>query len=412
MTKYLRIALLIALVLALVPTAFSNAQDKVTVRITNWAGVDEAAEFQLIVDEVNAMQDDFEIIYEPKPADYYTVLQTSIAGGEAADLFWLDQGHMSWAYDGVLLDITDYLAADDRDAANIDDYYPGVWDTGVIDGQVYGLSWIAQPVVVFYNKDIFDEMGVAYPTPDWTWEDFRAKAVALTNEAHYGATFLDGWPPPEIWVWSYGGDMVNEDLTQAPIDSPEVIAGIEMWASMVWNPECCVPEEIIAEEGFEAMMRAGRVAMFMGGAADEYENSTAGTVGVSMVPQGPGGENTTYAWIAHTAINADTEHPQEAYDALVLLTEGVHHWKPSPRISHGTAEFLIESMPYKVDTAADIVAALPYMRGYTMFAGFDEFMWSTWRGEFVNPVLHGDEEAEVLAPDVRILLEDILASNQ
>jgi spermidine/putrescine-binding protein len=43
MTKVLRIALLVALILVLVPTVSSRAQDKVTLRITNWAGVEEAA---------------------------------------------------------------------------------------------------------------------------------------------------------------------------------------------------------------------------------------------------------------------------------------------------------------------------------------------------------------------------------
>ncbi len=78
MSKLLRLVVLLALVVALVPLTTSRAQDKVTLRITNWAGVDEAAEFQTIVDQVNASQDKFEVIYEPKPADYYTQLQTSL----------------------------------------------------------------------------------------------------------------------------------------------------------------------------------------------------------------------------------------------------------------------------------------------------------------------------------------------
>ena len=44
--------------------------------------------------------------------------------------------------------------------------------------------------------------------------------------------------------------------------------------------------------------------------------------------------------------------------------------------------------------------------------GVGDFMWGTWRTEFVAPVVHGEDTAEALAPDVRILLEDILASNQ
>ncbi len=84
MSKYLRIVVLLALVVAVLPLATTSAQDKVTLRITNWAGVDEAAEFQTIVDQVNANSDTFEVVYEPKPDDYYTVLQTALAGDEAA----------------------------------------------------------------------------------------------------------------------------------------------------------------------------------------------------------------------------------------------------------------------------------------------------------------------------------------
>ncbi len=95
MKKSLYTLVLGLLVLALLPLPVLNstarAQEKVTLRVTNWAGVEEAAEFQKIVDAVNAASDTFEIVYEPKPADYYTQLQTALAGETAPDLFWLDQ---------------------------------------------------------------------------------------------------------------------------------------------------------------------------------------------------------------------------------------------------------------------------------------------------------------------------------
>lgn len=411
MAKYLRFVMLVALVVTLLPAAASDAQDPVTIRITTWAGVEEAAEFQEIIDEVNAAQDDFVVIHEPKPADYMPTLQTALAGGEAADLMWLGLGDMAMAYEDVLLDFSSHLEGDDRPAANQEDYFPEVWQAGVIDGAVYGMPWIAQPVVLFYNKDIFDKMGVGYPNPDWTWDDFKQAAIDLTTEEHYGFTMTEGWPPVELWVYSFGGELVTDDLTEAPVDSPEVMEAVNFWGSMVYNEEMTPSQETIAEEGFEAMMRAGRVAMFMGGAADDYERSTEGTVGVSMVPKGPVGTNVTTAWIGFTAINADTEHPQEAYDAMVMLTEGIHNWKPSPRISHATVEHLVESIPYKADTAEDIVAALPHMRPeYKVFPGVGEFMWATWRAEYTTKVAMGEGTAEDFAPDVRILLEDILAN--
>jgi len=410
MAKYLRIAIVLAMAVALLPLATSRAQEPVTLRITTWAGVDEAAEFQAIIDEVNASQDAFQIVHEPKPSDYYTVLQTALAGGEAADLMWLDQDHMPWAFDGVLLDISDYLANDDRDTANPDDYFPGVWQTVAMGEGVYGLPWIAQPVVLYYNKDIFDAMGHEYPNADWTWDQFKEAAIALTNEEHYGFS-LNGWPPPYIWIWGNGGDVVSEDLAESPVDDPAVIEAVQFYADMIYNEECCPSQETIAEEGFGEMFKAGRLAMFMGGAADDLDRVEGLNVGVSPVPKGNAtGENTTFAWIAATAINAKTEHPDEAYEALVMLTEGIHSWKiVSPRVSQATVEHLVASEPRKEANAEDIIAAVPYMRGFTLFPGYLEFNDVIW-GDYFNPAFNGEDTAEALAPDARILLEDVLAS--
>ncbi len=35
--------------------------------------------------------------------------------------------------------------------------------------------------VLFYNKTLFDEAGVGYPTMEWTWDDFVEAAKALTK---------------------------------------------------------------------------------------------------------------------------------------------------------------------------------------------------------------------------------------
>jgi len=409
MKKYLRIILLAALVLAMLPTTIqtTQAQDKVQLRITNWAGVDEAAEFQVIVDEVNANSDSFEIIYEPQPADYYTQLQTELAGETGPDLFSLDQDHMSWAFDGVLLDISEYLAADTRDVANSDDYFPGIWQIVALNDGVYGLPWIAAPVVLYYNKDIFDEMGVEYPTADWTWDQFREAAVTLTNEEHYGFT-MNSWPPIHMFIWSFGGEVISEDLQSSPIDTPEAMAGAQFYAGMIYNEECCPSEQTIAEQGSAEMFKAGTVAMFMGGAADDLDRVEGLNVGVSPVPQGVNGENTTFAWSAATVINSKTEHPQEAYEALIALTEGIQNWKiVSPRVSQATVEHLIASEPRKEASAEAIIQAVPYMRAFRIIPKFSE--WSTifWE-DFQAPLFHDEDIVENLAADAAILLQDVL----
>jgi len=72
-----------------------RAQEKVQIRLATWAGQEEAAELQLVIDQINQTATAFEIVSEPNPADYAVKLQTTIAGGTAADLFWLSQENRS-----------------------------------------------------------------------------------------------------------------------------------------------------------------------------------------------------------------------------------------------------------------------------------------------------------------------------
>lgn len=89
-----------------------GAQEKVQIRLGTWAAVEEATELQVVLDAVNAEATDFEIISEPQPSDYYTKLQTTIAGGTAPDLFWLSQEYVAgYASLGAVLDISDRLEA-------------------------------------------------------------------------------------------------------------------------------------------------------------------------------------------------------------------------------------------------------------------------------------------------------------
>ena len=159
--------------------------EKVKIRLVTWAGVDESKELQAVIDKINAKATTFEIVQEAQPADYYTKLQTNLAGGTAADLLWLSQEYIAgYAQKGVLLDISDRLAKDDRPAAKLDDYYPSVLQTAQYENKTYGLPWIAQPVMLYYNPKLFADAGVQPPNENWTWDDFKAAAAKLTKDTN------------------------------------------------------------------------------------------------------------------------------------------------------------------------------------------------------------------------------------
>jgi multiple sugar transport system substrate-binding protein len=392
-------------------------EEKVTVRITTWAGVEESAELQEVIDEVNSKVAHFQIVHEPAPDDYYTKVQTALAGGTSADLIWLSQEWIAGMADqGALLDITDYLRGDSvaiHPAANLDDYFSDVIKTAMFQGQYYGLPWIAQPVVMYYNRALFDEAGLDYPTLDWDWDMFKSSAAELTKDLdgdgendQWGFT-LTGWPPPQMFVWQAGGEVIADDLSTSPIDTAEAINGFDFYASMIYNDVHAPPEAVIQEQGFGEMFKAGKIAMFMGGAADDLDRVEGLDVGVVAVPAGPAGRP-TFAWNASTVIAAQTENPDVAYEALVMLTDGIHHWKiVAPRKSLATAEGITEAEPRKAENAEAIAEAAAFMRAFNIIPNHQEWDSIFW-GEFMDPLFHGEGTAEELAPEIRPLLEDVL----
>jgi multiple sugar transport system substrate-binding protein len=391
--------------------------EKVTIRITTWAGVEESAELQEVIDEVNAQVDHFQIVHEPAPDDYYTKVQTALAGGTSADLIWLSQEWIAGMADqGALLDITDYLQADDpsvHPAGDLDDYFADVIKTAMYQGRYYGLPWIAQPVVMYYNTALFDAAGLDYPDLSWDWDTFEAAAEALTQDLdgdgqndQWGFT-MNGWPPPQMFVWQAGGDVIEADLSASPVDTPEAIAGLDFYAGMIYDDVHCPPEAVIQEQGFGEMFKAGKVAMFMGGAADDLDRVEGLDVGVSAVPAGSAGRP-TFAWNASTVVAAQTEYPDIAYEALVMLTEGIHHWKiVAPRKSLATAEAIVASEPRKEKNAEAIAEAVPFMRAFNIIPRHQEWDSVFW-GDFMDPLFHGEGTAAELAPEIRPLLEELL----
>lgn len=392
---------------------------KVQVRLATWTGVEEAKELQAVIDKINAVATTYQIVHEPQPADYYTKLQTNLAGGTAADLIWLSQENITgYADKGVLLDITSFLKADKRPAAQLDDYFPDVLQTAQHNGKTYGLPWIAQPVMLYYNPAMFAAADVQPPTATWTWDDFKAAAAKLTKDTtgdgkldQWGTAF-NGWPPIQMFIWQAGGEVISADRLTSPIDSAEALAGALFYKEIIYNPMYAASQDVIKEQGFGELAKNGKVAMFFGGAGDDLDyahskDARFAEMKVSLVPNGPK-NRATFAWTASTVINAGTKNPQAAYDALVDLTEGIQHWKiVAPRKSLATADVIAASVPLKKDSAATILLAMPDARSFRNVPRQSEWDTSFFEA-FQDPLFQDKDTAANLAKSARVELEKML----
>ncbi len=405
------------------PTAVPPTQPppaaKVTITLATWVGQSEGQELQGVIDKVNAAATDFQIVSQPIPSDYYTKVQTMIAGNTAPDLMWLSQEYVAnYADNGAIMDITDQVAKlSDMPAAKLDDYYPGSLAVAKYNGKLYGLPWIAQPVMLYYNPDLFQKAGINPPDDTWTWDTFKEAAKKLTvkdasgNVTQYGTSF-NGWPPIQMFIWQAGGEVIASDLKSSPVDTPEAMQGEQFYADIIYNPDYAVPEAVIKEQGFGEMAKAGKVAMFYGGAADDLDYAyTVDPKNVKLVmtvvPKGPK-DRTTFAWTAITGVSTQTKNPDIAIKAMVALTEGIHHWKVlAPRKSLSTADVIAASVPGKKASAAALLQGALSMRSFNIIPRHSEWDTIFWE-QFQDPLFHKKGTVADLAKAVRPKLEALL----
>jgi multiple sugar transport system substrate-binding protein len=112
--------------------------------------------------------------------DYMTVLATELSGsGSDFDVVTIKDvpGYATLVSKNTLESLESYIAEAGIDLSQ----YGGVDSQVRVDGSLYELPFRNDFWVMYYNKDIFDAAGVAYPTNDMTFEEYDALARKVSN---------------------------------------------------------------------------------------------------------------------------------------------------------------------------------------------------------------------------------------
>jgi multiple sugar transport system substrate-binding protein len=249
---------------------------------------------------------------------YFTKLQTAIAGGTAPDTFELNyENFVSYSSAGSLLDLTP-LASGDPDFT-AETYYPRAYAAFQADGKQYGLPETFSDVLLFYNKDLFDAKGVAYPTADWTWQDELAAAQTLTDKAN---GVWGDFQPIQFWEFykvlaQNGGSFFNADQTQSTFNDAK---GVEAASWLVDKVGKVMPTDAqMGGQDDTALFKAGKLAMWHNGIWQFSGLKDAPFAWDVQVE--PGNVTKAHHFFANAVVaSAKTSHPQEAWQWLRFLT--------------------------------------------------------------------------------------------
>ncbi|WP_199176368.1 ABC transporter substrate-binding protein [Actinomyces qiguomingii] len=294
-------------------------------------GADEKAAYQIAIDNFSKANNCTVKVITTDPDQYSTKLQAAITGNQVPDVFYLEQGSvMSFASNGIVMDITDMLGDVDLDniwAYGVDSYrYDG---SQVGQGRIYGLPKDVGPFAFGYNKTMFEAAGLELPDKDvpYTWEEFVKVCQRLTRDTD-GDGELDQWGTGlnvnwclQAFVWSNGADWCNEEHTEVTVDTPEFAEALQFFADMQ-NVHGITPSIAQAQtmDTYQRWMR-GQIGFFPVG---PWDVSTYQELDFEWdlipFPAGKTGKPSTYIGSLGIAVSSGTKHPELAAKLVAYLS--------------------------------------------------------------------------------------------
>ena len=301
------------------PTAGAPTSPATEVTLTYGVWSQEET-MQALIDAFEASNPGIKVELQVNPwMEFWTKLQVGAQGGTAPDAFWmLGDRFQVYASNDQLLPLGDAI----KDAGVDLGVYPAALvDLFTLDGNLYGLPKDFDTIGLWYNKELFDKAGVAYPTDQWTWTEVSSAAKQLTNAdaGVYGiAAPLNRQEGFYNTVAQAGGHIIKDG--KSGYDDPKTQQGIAFWTELQAAGVSPTLEQFADTEAV-AQFENGAVAMYYGGsfyAQRFYDNAELrAKVDVTVLPQGA--QRATVINGIQNVGYAGTKHPEELKKFLLFL---------------------------------------------------------------------------------------------
>lgn len=332
--------LLVLLAAALVcasPT--SDAAGAVTLKVT-WMGWPQS-EVAPIFESFEKAHPGVRVSYQLVPfSQLFQTLEVQLRSPSTAPDVYIVDGPMtaSYAARGLLLPLDRFYTAQE-----LADYLPGGIAQGTYRGVLYAAPYVTSTQILYYNKALFRQAGVAPPPADplhpWTWDEVVAAARRLTGSGRWGFLFEQTADPYQLLALpqSLGAQVIGPDGLTATgyVNGPAFVRAMT-WYQRLFTDWKVSPQGTDDLSISQQYFGTGRVAMLVGEMWNVHilrKTYPALVWGAAPHPYFAGGRPATPTGSWHVGIYAQTK----AVDAAVAFVKYVTGPDASRRwfLAHG-----------------------------------------------------------------------------
>ena len=410
----------------------------------------EKAVYQSLIDKFTETTG-AKVTFEVTTSDEYAQkILAYKAADDMPDIFYVGpEAVASNVDDGYLLPLDNYM-----DTAVVDNLwgavsgayrYDGV-TAGNGEGSLYCLPKDFSTFAFAYNKDIFDEAGLAYPDPanPYTWEEFLDVCKQLTKDTD-GDGEIDQWGTANALQWAFdafvytnGGHFLNEDYTKVVIDGQEeFIEAFQYFADLTCKHGVTpTVEQDTALGGYQRWLD-GQIGFYACGTWDVGafmdDNTFPYEWGICGWPTGKTGVSMTRNGSVGFAVSADTDSPEAATALITLFSTDLEGQRVLSGETTGVSLQIPNIMDYaKGDYKAKVEdGSIPYGDNidviYNYFEGTDKYegifvettytynadWWNVFLSSGYEYVLKGEKTAAEYCAEVQPAMQEALdAANE
>lgn len=308
-----------------------SKEEKVNLKFTYWGSPYEKAAMEAAIAAFEAEYEHITVDAQHIPADYETKLTAMIAGNEAPDIGYVrDYMALPLAEEGKLHNIFEFIE-NDPDVSK-DDYLDQAFIYWAPD-KSFGMLTAVEAYGLFYNKDIFEELGVPdLPTTKeeaLSWDELVEIAKKLTLDRdgrdanhpdfdhtqikQYGISFAPDFSAYMPLVQSAGGDYITEDGESFGLTQPEAADIIQKMSDLI-NVHHVAPSPAEAKSipAAAASLQSRQAAMLLIGQWVLLDLGESGlNFGVGIMPKIK--EHVTSPGWGTASIFSTSKHPEEAF---------------------------------------------------------------------------------------------------
>lgn len=342
---------------------------------------------------------------------YFTKLKTQASSDNLPDVFWMNGPNFQ-------LFAANKQLAPVANLADAKNYPQALNDLYSLDGTQFGIPKDFDTIALWYNKKLFADAGVAAPTAEWTWDDYKSTAAKLKTALGPKGIFATGdelgnqgnWYPA---ILSNGGFVIKDG--KSGFGDAKTVEALQFWSDMVkqgYTPSAAQGADIRGRDRFFA----GKAAMMWNGnwlVSAALKSPVKDDLAILPLPKAPSGDRKTVIHGIGNVMSAKTKNP-EASAAFLSFLGGKEAALIQAKAGaanpayNGTQTDFVKSAPYALQTFID--AAAQYSEPYPVSK--DTAVWNKLETDLILPALGGDKPMSEVGADVAAKMDEALGKEK